>query len=120
MFDFLKAPEEVTGIIKHDAGMFMLFNQLMHKIRHPLIATQEYRRVMVIPHLWMREHKGEIADERSGTHIIGACRYGRLVHMKGDAKAGVQAVKVKTRAGYETRRRGGQLGTNPFFITAQD
>jgi len=90
----LEAPEQVAGVVQHDAGVAAFVDQLGDEATHAGVAVGKDPGVVVVAIVGMLEHVLEVADQAA----VMASRDGGLVHMEGAGKAGLDLVQVEVGA----------------------
>ena len=79
-----QSPQEIPGVVQHDARITPLRNELGNNVPHAPIAISEGARIVIIAFIRVLEHVLEVRDQLP----VMASRDRGLVHVKGDRKGG--------------------------------
>ena len=78
-----ESPQQVAGVVEHDAGVAALVNEFGDEVAHAAIAPGKDARVVVVAVALVIKHMLQVADQ----FTIGSGRDGGLMHMEGTGKA---------------------------------
>ena len=98
----LETPEQIAGVIEHDARIAALVDQLGNQLRQASVAVGEGFGVVVIALAGVLQHVLEMGDQRA----ISSGRNRGLVHVERAGEARVERLKLQARARQEHRRVG--------------
>lgn len=86
----LQAPEQVAGIVEHDAGVATLTDQIGDEVGHATIAFGKRSGVVVVTDLGVLEHVLQVGNQLT----VGSGGDGGLMHVEGDRKSGGDAIEL--------------------------
>jgi len=92
-----EGPEQVAGVVEHDAWIFALANKLWNPFAHAFVAPGKDAGVVVVTFALMLEHVLKVADGIA----IWPSGDGGLVHVEGAGESSGDVLKVEVGVGGE-------------------